>query len=126
VLDEDEAMRTLKVYEQNHATDSILCKPYKCGKCEYRTARKDNVYAHMHRVHKVEFHKIKKLVKVLPLDEAEKTVGEFNKKFVRESGLFCSKLLLRAKGKTRSAASNSDALTSKTQSSSMNLRKGCN
>jgi hypothetical protein len=126
VLDEDKAKRTLEAYERNHASDRILCKPYKCGKCEYRAAKKDNAYWHMRRIHRVEFYEARRLVKVLPVDEAEKTVGDYNKEFVGKSGLFCSKLLLKAKGKTGSAASNRDALTSKTQSSSLSLRTCCN
>jgi hypothetical protein len=107
VLDEDEATRTLKDYELDPVADSIFCKPYKCGKCEYRTARKDNAYAHMHKVHKVEFYKTKRLVKVLPLDEAAKTVDDYNKKFVSMDGRFRPQLQLDRNAKTGSAAKNS-------------------
>jgi hydrogenase maturation factor len=109
VLDDVEATRTLEAYERNYAR---LCKPFKCGICEYRTRISSNAYSHMSQVHKVEFHQAKRLVKVLPLDEAEKTVDDFNKKFVRKGGRFCSKLPLENEGKTVSRATG-NALTSK-------------
>jgi hypothetical protein len=90
VLDEEEATRSLAAYKKNQPWKSIPCKPFKCGKCEYRAAQKSNVYAHMRRIHQVEFYEVKRLVKVLPLDEAEKTVKEYNIKFGEKSGRFRS------------------------------------
>jgi hypothetical protein len=72
VLDEEEATRSLAAYKKNQPWKSIPCKPFNCGKCEYRAAQKSNVYGHMRRVHHVESHEVKRLVKVLPLDEAKK------------------------------------------------------
>jgi hypothetical protein len=92
VLDENEAERTLATYDQIYRNDSIDCKPFKCGICEFRVAKKSNVYSHMRRVHKIGIHDAKLLVHVLSLDEAEKTVGDYNKKFVCESGRYCPKL----------------------------------
>jgi DNA-directed RNA polymerase subunit H (RpoH/RPB5) len=86
VLDEDEAARTFAAYETNQKSISFACKPFKCGKCEYRAAQKSNAYSHMRRIHQVEFHEVKRLVKVLPLDEAKKTVKEYNIKFGQKSG----------------------------------------
>jgi hypothetical protein len=40
----------------------------------------------MRRIHHVEFHEVKSLVKVLPLNEAKKTVKEYNQKFGQKSG----------------------------------------
>jgi hypothetical protein len=56
----------------------------------------------MHKVHKVEFHKTKRLVKVLPLDEAAKTVDDFNKKFADETGRCYIQWRLKTDGKTGS------------------------
>jgi KRAB domain-containing zinc finger protein len=117
VLDEDEATRTLEAYERNHANDRIVCKPFLCGKCEYRTGRKSHAYRHMCQVHKVEFYEAKKLVKVLSLDEANKTIGEYNKRFASKNGLFRPKLLLEGEENTGPAPSNSDATSSKAQNS---------
>jgi hydrogenase maturation factor len=89
-LDEEEAARTLAAYEKNQRWKSIPCKPFKCGKCEYRAALKSNAYSHMRRIHHVEFYEVKRLVKVLSLDEARKTVKEYNLKFGKKSGRYRS------------------------------------
>jgi hypothetical protein len=107
VLGKIEARRTLNAYEQTYGRDLILCKPYKCGKCEYRATKRDNAYRHIRQVHRVEFNEAKRLVKVLPLDEAEKTVGDFNKKFADETGRCYIQWRLKTDGKTGSVASNS-------------------
>jgi hypothetical protein len=87
VLDDDEATRTLAAYEKNHKSrNNFLCKPYKCGLCEYRAAHKSNAKSHVHHFHKLEFLEADRLVEVLPLDEAEKTVEEYNNKFGRGYG----------------------------------------
>jgi hydrogenase maturation factor len=83
VLDDDEATRTLAAYEKNFVKQkNFACKPYKCGICEHRSLQISNAYTHMRQVHQVEFYEAYRLVEVLPLDEAEKTVGDYNKKFV--------------------------------------------
>jgi hypothetical protein len=74
VLDEVEAARTFAAYEKKHAVKIHTCKPYKCGQCEYRAAYKYNAYYHMQKVHKVDSYEAKRLVEVLSLDEAQKTV----------------------------------------------------
>jgi hypothetical protein len=94
VLDEDEATRTLDAYEQKYEKKSLSCKPYKCMKCDYRAAQKCSTYRHLWHVHKVEYHEVMRLVEVLPLDEAKKTVGDYNKKFAFEGGHFCPTLQL--------------------------------
>jgi hypothetical protein len=91
VLDEAEATRTLAAYEQNHAGQSVVCKPFKCVLCEYRTTQRPNVYIHMRRFHQAESHEAERVVEVLPLDEAEKTVGDYNKKFARKRGRYFSR-----------------------------------
>jgi hypothetical protein len=88
VLDEEEAMRTLAFYEQNLAGTNFVGKPYKCRLCEHRASQKPNAYKHIRKVHQVEFHEAKKLVEVLPFDEAIKTVGEYNQKFGYKSGRY--------------------------------------
>jgi hypothetical protein len=89
VLDEDEATRTLAAYEKNHkSSNNFLCKPYKCGICEYRAAQKSNASSHIRQIHKIGFYQAWRLVIYLPLDEAEKTVGEYIKKFGRKRPTF--------------------------------------
>jgi hypothetical protein len=92
VLDEDEAARTLIAYKQNHTSIRVGCKPFKCRLCEYRAAQKFTLYTHIFRIHHLERYEAKRQVEILPLDEAKKTVGEYNKKFVFESGRYCLKL----------------------------------
>jgi hypothetical protein len=109
VLDEDEAMRTLAAYEKNHSSKIFPCKPFKCGKCQYRAARKSYAYGHMRQVHQLEFIEAKRLLVVLPFDEAEKTVNEYNKKFVYDNGRFRPNTRLQRERVAGSAASNSSA-----------------
>jgi hypothetical protein len=49
----------------------------------------------MRRIHQVDFSEARRLVKALPLDEAEKTVGDYNKKFLSKNGLFRPELHFR-------------------------------
>jgi hypothetical protein len=62
----------------------------------------------MRRAHQLELHQAKGMIKVLPLDEAEKTLGEYNKKKFAgiQRGRFYAKLKLR-EGETGPAASSS-------------------
>jgi hypothetical protein len=95
VLDEDEATRTLAAYKKNPRGDRYACKPFKCGKCEYRAAHKSTTYRHLTQVHKLDHFKAKRLLEVMPFDDAEKTVGDYNKKFVCDSGISCAKFWLK-------------------------------
>jgi hydrogenase maturation factor len=106
VLDEEEATRTLAAYEQNYGGNNFAYKPFKCGMCEYRSTYISNAHSHMRHVHQVEFYEAKRLVKSLPLDEALKTVGAYNKKFVlNKDGArpkFRSNIASHKEGKTES------------------------
>jgi hypothetical protein len=116
VLDEKEATRTLAAYEKNHVGQFITCKPYKCGKCEFRATRRTFVYFHMREIHHVEIAESRRLVEVLPLDEAEKTVKEYNKKFTRHRLRF-----LQEKENMKSVA-NDSSTASKDQSDQLILQ----
>jgi hypothetical protein len=70
VLDEEEATKTLAAYERNYLGNKIVCKPFKCGKCELRTTHKASAYFHMNKIHHIEIHEAKRQVEVLPFDES--------------------------------------------------------
>jgi hydrogenase maturation factor len=89
-LDEDEATRTLNAYEKIRVGRNFIDKPFQCRLCEYRAAQKTNAYTHIRKVHQVEFCEAKKLLKVLPLDEANKTVGDYNQKVAGRESLSVS------------------------------------
>jgi hypothetical protein len=109
VLDEDEATRTLAAYDQHFTSKIFDCKPFKCGKCDYRAASRYNAVIHIRRVHKTVLHEAERLVELMPLDKAKSTVREYNTKFVCESGRYRPKLRVEREEETVSAVIGSGA-----------------
>jgi hypothetical protein len=100
-LDKAEAARTLDAYNREHGNtrrvhsnrersnavehaagdnleEILQCKPFKCGMCEYRSGRRINTCRHIIKTHKLEHQRAAKLVTVLPMDEARRTVNMYN------------------------------------------------
>jgi hypothetical protein len=108
VLEKDEATRTLADYETDNRSNKISCRPFKCGMCEFRAAQKFSAHRHMCQVHKVEFHEARRLIKIMSLDEAKQTLGEYNKNYGLYRDIrFFPKWLLKRKGETESVATTS-------------------
>jgi hypothetical protein len=100
--------KRITVNQQPDHQNNFSCKPFKCGLCEYRAAQKSNASSHMQRVHQVESHQACSLVKVLSLNNAKKTLNEYNRNFDSKSGRFNSYSIFNAE--TKSAASKSGAI----------------
>jgi hypothetical protein len=124
VLDEDEATRTLADYEKKYFNKNLVSKPFECGICEYRATTKGNAHDHMLQIHQVALNEAKRLVKVLPSDEANKTVDEYNKKIACKTGLYYTKLRLERKDETKSAAKNKQA-TAQSGQTTVNRKFKC-
>jgi hypothetical protein len=85
-LDEADAARTLAAYEREHPNnaycndeeqETVQCKPFKCGICEFRSGRKINTVMHIRRCHKLENVSANNLVIKLPKDVARQTIGMY-------------------------------------------------
>jgi hypothetical protein len=89
-LDKDNTARTLVANDREHlktvrrrATrlsykEILLCKPFKCNMCEYRSGRRANTCIHITKFHRLEYKQAARLVTVLSMDVARQTINTYN------------------------------------------------